>query len=92
MTKVYRTTRKQAIPELVEDIWERDENQRRTTIWRYTYRERCRENHQTGKNRDQKIDERDLQCRFEEIGLSAKIGCVCTDTAHTDTQGIERLS
>ena len=49
----------------VEDIRERDENQRRTTIWLNTHREGGREYHQTSQDSDDRIDHDNLACRLD---------------------------
>ena len=77
---------------LVEDIRERDENQRRTTIWLDAHREGGREYHQTSQDGDDRINHYNLTCRLQEIGLSAEVRSVSTEARRTEAQREERLS
>ena len=77
---------------LIENIGKGDENQRRAAVGIYTYREGGREYHKTCEDGYDSIDDRNLQCRLQQIGLPAEIGCVGTDTSHGYGQGVERLS
>ena len=76
---------------LIEDIGQGDEDERRTAIGRDTHRESRREDHQSGKDSHHEVDDRYLQGCLEQIGLSAEVGSIGTDTTHTDAERIERL-
>ena len=76
---------------LVEDIGKGDEDERRTAVGIHPYRERRREDHQSGKDSYETIYHTYLDSRPAEVGLTVEIGGVGTDATHGQAQRIESL-
>ncbi len=77
---------------LLEYVWQGNEDERRTAVWLHTYREGCREDHQTCQYGDYRINGHNLSSRLQEIGLSVEVRGISTQTCRTHTQREERLS
>ena len=77
---------------LVEDIWQGNKHQRCTAVGTHTHGEGGGEDHQTGKNSNERVDERDLNSGGEQVCLLAVVAGIGGEAAHADAQRIERLA
>ena len=77
---------------LVEDIRQGNKHQRCTTVGAYTHGESGGEDHQTGKDSDERVDGRDLNSRGEQVCLLAVVAGIGGEAAHADAKRIERLA
>ena len=77
---------------LLEDVGQRDEDERRTAVGTDAYGEGCRENHEAGQDSHQTVDDGYLRGRLGQVGMFREIAGVGTQTAHGYGQRIERLA
>ena len=77
---------------LFEDVGQRDEDERRSAVGRDAHRECRGENHESGQDGHEAVDDGNLRGRLSEVGMVREVAGVGTQTAHGDAHGIERLA
>lgn len=76
----------------LEDVGKGDEDEGGAGVGVDADREGSGENHQSGKNGDERVDGDNVARRLEKVGLTGEIAGKGADAAHADAERIKRLA